>query len=256
MKLKHLIDKLKLERKKAHQNLQKQKKENEELRKKITELEERKDQSQDQDTAVSDRDESKEAEEEMAVIQEKLKEKEEELDNVVALNNTLIAKERGSNNELQDARAELINGWPSECSAFIGVKRMGGIDVKPFRTACKRKYPAEVADDMAVAQCSLWEFNVTDSSWHPFKASTDSFGHPKEIIDDEDNRLKKLKEEFGAEVHLAVSTALLELNEYNPSGRYQVGELWNFRQDRRASLKEGISYALKQLKQQKKRRTK
>lgn len=52
---------------------------------------------------------------------------------------------------------------------------------------------------------------------------------------------------MGDEVYEAVSTALLEMNEYNPSGgRFIVPELWNYRTGRKASLKEGIEYVLTQ----------
>ncbi|KAM5583639.1 hypothetical protein ABKV19_003493 [Rosa sericea] len=251
MKLKQM-ERVNIEQRKANENLLKENKENEELRNKITELEDRKNQDQDEEDLD---DESEDEHEEMGEIREKLKEKEEELANVEALNNTLIVKELKSNTELQEARREIIRGWESASRAFIGVKRMGELDSKPFQTACKRKYNTEEADDQAAALCSLWEDYIKDSSWHPFKTSKDSFGHCKEIIDEEDEKLKKLKNEFGAEVHLAVSTALLELNEYNPSGRYALKELWNFNQDRRASLKEGILHLLKQLKLQKRRRT-
>ncbi|CAN1338827.1 Protein INVOLVED IN DE NOVO 2 [Linum perenne] len=44
-----------------------------------------------------------------AEILKNLKEKEDELDSVEALNQTLIVKERKSNDELQDARKELVN---------------------------------------------------------------------------------------------------------------------------------------------------
>nr|XP_011461200.1 PREDICTED: factor of DNA methylation 2-like isoform X1 [Fragaria vesca subsp. vesca]XP_011461201.1 PREDICTED: factor of DNA methylation 2-like isoform X1 [Fragaria vesca subsp. vesca] len=233
------LEMVNLDHRKATENLLKQKKENEELRKRITELEDQKDQ----------------AAEDSGEIRIKLKEKEEELANVEALNNTLIVKELKSNTELQEARTELIRGWESASRAFIRLKRMGGLDCRPFQTACKRKYPTEEINVQAAALCSLWESYIGDPSWHPFKVSTASFGHNKEIINEEDEKMKKLKNEFGVEVHLAVSTALLELNEYNPSGRYPLNELWNFKEDRRASLKEAILHIMKQLKQKKKRRT-
>ncbi|CAN6695959.1 unnamed protein product [Malus baccata var. baccata] len=186
-------------------------------------------------------------------IQEKLEHMKEELDNAEALNTTLAIKERMSNDELQEARKELINGWESTSPAVIGVKRMGDLDCEPFQTACKRKYPTdEAADDQAAMLCSLWEEYLADSSWYPFKMSMDPSG---QTIDEKDDKLKNLKHEYGVHVYNAVTTALLELNEYNPSGRYAIPELWNFEQRRRASLKEGISALLKQFELQKRKRS-
>ena len=66
----------------------------------------------------------------------------------------------------------------------------------------------------------------------------------QEIIDEEDEKLNKLRKEWGEEVYMAVVIALKELNEYNPSGRYVISELWNFRNQRKATLKEVIAYIL------------
>jgi hypothetical protein len=77
----------------------------------------------------------------------------------------------------------------------------------------------------------------------------------QEILDGEDEKLKSLKDEFGDEVHDAVATTLKELNEYNPSGRYPIPELWNFKEGRKASLKEGVSHLIKQWKSNKGKKT-
>ncbi|KAM1803474.1 hypothetical protein ACFX12_029452 [Malus domestica] len=103
--------------------------------------------------------------------------------------------------------------------------------------------------------CSLWEDYLADSSWYPFKMSMDPSGVAKQTIDEKDDKLKNIKDEFGVHVYNAVTTALLELNEYNPSGRYAIPELWNFEQKRRASLKEVISALLKQFELQKRKRS-
>lgn len=76
----------------------------------------------------------------------------------------------------------------------------------------------------------------------------------QEIINEEDEKLKHLKDEFGDEVFNAVLTSLKELNEYNPSGRYPILDLWNFKEGRKASLKEGILFVLKQWKVYKRKR--
>lgn len=53
---------------------------------------------------------------------------------------------------------------------FIGIKRMGELDSKPFHIASKRKYPdEEEAAQKAMELCSLWDGHLRDPSWHPFK---------------------------------------------------------------------------------------
>lgn len=70
----------------------------------------------------------------------------------------------------------------------------------------------------------------------------------QEEIDEQDEKLTRLKEKWGAEVYNSVKVALLEINEYNPSGRYVVNELWNYKEGRKATVKEVVSYVFKNLK--------
>lgn len=77
----------------------------------------------------------------------------------------------------------------------------------------------------------------------------------QEIVDEEDQKLQSLKQEWGDEIHSAVVTAKKELNEYNASGGYTVNELWNFKEKRKATLKEVISYIVEHIKPLKRRRT-
>ncbi|KAK2995948.1 hypothetical protein RJ640_003740 [Escallonia rubra] len=189
-------------------------------------------------------------------IQRDLLDKEEELEGLEALNQALVIKERKTNDELQDARKELINGLDDQSNrAFISIKRMGEIDIKPFRLACKRKCPDNEADTAAMEFCSLWEEHLKDPSWHPFKVvPLEGSNDHKEIINEDDEKLKELKNEFGDEVYTAVATALREINEYNPSGRYVTKELWNFKEGRKATLSEGVASILKQWRVAKRRR--
>lgn len=75
----------------------------------------------------------------------------------------------------------------------------------------------------------------------------------QEILDPEDEKLKELKEKWGKDVYEAVVTALKEMNEYNPSGRYIVPELWNFQKARKATVKV-IAYILAKITKKRRRR--
>lgn len=66
-------------------------------------------------------------------------------------------------------------------------------------------------------------------------------------MNDEDEKLQDLKKDYGEEVYRAVTTALKEINEYNPSGRYIISELWNYEEDRKATLREGVKFLLDKL---------
>jgi len=76
----------------------------------------------------------------------------------------------------------------------------------------------------------------------------------QEVIDETDEKLRSLKNEWGDDVYNAVATALKEINEYNPSGRYITTELWNNKEGRKATLQEGVSYILDKWKDHKRKR--
>ena len=66
-------------------------------------------------------------------------------------------------------------------------------------------------------------------------------------MNDEDEKLEGLKKDYGEEVYKAVASALMEINEYNPSGRYIISELWNYQEERKATLREGVKFLLDKL---------
>lgn len=249
-----------LEQKKADERMLKlvedQKKEKENLHRRIIELQKKLDEKQRLELEIKQMkgavevmkhmtEEDIEAKKKMESIQEVLKEKEEELEALDALNQTLIAKERRSNDELQDARKELISGFKENSArAHIVVKRMGDLDAKPFTNAAKRQ-KEETESMMKLA--SLWENRLRDPSWHPFKVITVG-EKSKEILDEEDELIASLKAECDGEIYNAVVTASIELNEYNPSGRYPVPELWHNKEKRKATLQECVEFLLKQWK--------
>ncbi|CAI0420755.1 unnamed protein product [Linum tenue] len=173
-----------------------------------------------------------------------------------SLMTTLMVRERQSNDEVLEARKVMLQGLKKmstgNAKTNIGIKRMGDLNQKPFLDACKQRFPSEEAGVKALELCSLWQNNLTDSQWYPFKVIT-SDGVEKEIVDEQDEKLKSLTE-WGEGIVNAVVRAMEELNEYNPSGRYPVEEIWNFREDRRATTKEVITYIYKQIKSTKRRK--
>ncbi|CAN8270115.1 unnamed protein product [Cochlearia groenlandica] len=173
-----------------------------------------------------------------------ISEKEEDLAHVNKFNQDLVVQERKSNDELQEARTALISNL-REMKSHIGVRRMGELDTKPFMEAMRKKYCQEDLEDWAVEIIQLWEEYLKDPDWHPFKRiKLDSA--ETEVIDDNDDKLRTLKNEFGDDAYKAVANALLEINEYNPSGRYISSEIWNFREGRKATLEEGVACLLEQ----------
>ncbi|KAL6571139.1 hypothetical protein OROHE_002782 [Orobanche hederae] len=228
------------------------------------------------------------------ILLKAMREKEGELEELESLNQTLIVQERMKNDELQDARKEMVNSMKScftkyvsssgtpefmtdleglkemSINSHIGVKRMGELDSQPFHRAMKRRYNEAEADERATELCSLWEEYLRDPEWHPIKvvnvngkyqaprcliaqAVGYSLASPWRrdnlegaVIKEDDEKLRDLKESYGDDVYNAVTSALFEVNEYNPSGRYIISELWNYNESRRASLKEGVEVLLKQ----------
>ncbi|KAE8710933.1 Factor of DNA methylation 1 [Hibiscus syriacus] len=253
-----------MEQKKADENVlrlvEEQKREKEEALKKILQLEKQLDVKQKLEMEIEDLrgklQVMKHLGQDDAAVQEKMKEmenelrdKEDDMKDLESTNQVLITKERQSNDELQDARKVLIQSMHELLSARtnIGLKRMGELDLKPFHDACKSRFPPDEAEIQATTLCSSWQENLKNSEWHPFKIITEGGNH-KEILNEEDEKLKDLKQDWSEEVYMAVVTALKELNEYNPSGRYIVSELWNFKENRKATLKEVIAYIVKNIK--------
>ncbi|KAF6137794.1 hypothetical protein GIB67_040502 [Kingdonia uniflora] len=194
------------------------------------------------------------------MVNKELEEKTDELQDMEYCNQTLTIKECMSNRDLQEVRKVLFSGvqyFAMTNRSTIGMKRMGELDSKTFRDTCMYKFPSEEWFIKSAELCSTWQENIKDSAWHPFKkirvngkfhAIEHILQDMEEIVDAADEKLVELKREWGEEVYKAVSVALEEINEYNSSGRYPVPEFWNFKEERKACLKEVIEHVLKQLK--------
>ncbi|KAF3330741.1 paramyosin, long form-like protein [Carex littledalei] len=170
-------------------------------------------------------------------MQEELKDKIEEMEEMESLNQALIIRESRSNEELEDARDELLKALEGRLSlAKIGVKRMGEIDQKAFKNARRLKFGKSKVDEEAAVLVLKWQNEIQNPAWCPFKPGPDG----KDVINEEDEKLQYLKKELSDEPYCAVVTALLEINEYNPVQRCLVPELWHFKEKRKASLKEAV----------------
>ncbi|PPR98435.1 hypothetical protein GOBAR_AA22247 [Gossypium barbadense] len=157
--------------------------------------------------------------EQIAALKEQLEETSEALKDMESRNSCLTVKQILTNRELQDARKESGLNDVLTSRATLVVKRMGEIDQKAFE----------------------------DPKWHPFKMINIQ-GNLQEIEDEDEEKLKELRTEYGDVVYEAVRTALMEMNEDNASGRYAVPELWNTKEGRKATMKEIVQYVILQLK--------
>ncbi|GLT34011.1 hypothetical protein SLA2020_085580 [Shorea laevis] len=259
-----------LEQQKADKNfltlIEEQKREKEEYLKKILQLEKQLDAKQKLEMEITElkgklqvmrhlgKDDAA-VQEKMKEMNDELEQKIEDLQEMESMNQALLKKERQSNDELQEARKELIAGFKDLLGARtnIGLKRMGEIDEKPFQNTCKQRFTLDEAMYQASTLCTLWQEKLKNAEWHPFKVITVG-GPPQEILDEEDEQLRNVKQEWGDEIYSAVVNALKELNEYNPSGRYIISELWNFKEERKATLKEVVAYIVKNIKSLKRKR--
>ncbi|XP_048556429.1 factor of DNA methylation 2-like [Triticum urartu] len=161
----------------------------------------------------------------------------------------LFKREQANSKELQENRQELIQGFenmPISGGAVVRIKRMGQLDENPFRAACNLKYRDNDPEGKAARLVSYWQEEIQKPSWRPF-TNIQVDEEDKEVIDDNDPRLSKLRLDYGDSVCNAVKDALRELNEYSPDERRIMNEVWNFREGRKATMTEVITCILEQL---------
>ncbi|XP_062088208.1 factor of DNA methylation 2-like [Humulus lupulus] len=218
------------------ENEQKLKKKNKTVLKESSDSEEEEAEAEEEDEPEAEEEEPEAEEEDEPEAEEEEPEADKEL--VEAL----IANERKIKDELSELRRLFINHFKnaSTSSGPFGVKRMGELNSEPFTEAMESRKDNHYE---AMQKCTLWSKYIRDPHWHPFKV-VNIRGKPTEVVDGEDKKLKGLKKELGENVYEAVKAALVEMNEYNPSGRFPVPELWNLEEDRKASLKDVIEFIL------------
>ncbi|KAM0855376.1 hypothetical protein ACQ4PT_049818 [Festuca glaucescens] len=172
------------------------------------------------------------------------------------LKEALAAKERKRNNDLQDtwkARLVLMEVIMPE-EAHIGIRWMGKLDPREFANACRQpQKDAHVNSDIL---CSKWQDEINNINWRPFRVFTvdgKEMLH-RRILSEDNNKLQKLKEEHGEEIHALVKKALLEILKYDPYGRVAGTELWNDKDGRRATLEEAIKFIMNEGQSHKRKR--
>lgn len=74
---------------------------------------------------------------------------------------------------------------------------MGDLDVKPFHAAAMRKYTSKEVEEKTLKLCSIWEDNLRDPGWHPFKVIVDKEGTAKVRILADQEQLVLSKEFCG-----------------------------------------------------------
>ncbi|KAK1354348.1 hypothetical protein POM88_047604 [Heracleum sosnowskyi] len=90
----------------------------------------------------------------------------------------------------------------------IEIKLTGEIDIAPFISIFTRRQSAKLSNESMITKatemCTHWQEKIKDSAWSPFKKVTIN-GIAKEIVDDNDVELKKLRKEMGFSVFMAVA---------------------------------------------------
>ncbi|KAJ3669236.1 hypothetical protein LUZ60_011186 [Juncus effusus] len=192
--------------------------------------------------------------ERMERMREELREKLEEMEEIDTLNQTLIVKEKRSNEELEDARDVIIKGLEGRSSStIIKIKKMGEISEEKFRKACEIKFHRSAVEKEVGFLLQKWQNEIQNPNWNPFKTEM-SNGSVKEVIDNEDEKLQGLKNGLGDEAFDAVKSALMEIKEFNPTRKVPVPEIWNMKENRKATMAEATRFALNAFKLSKKKR--
>ncbi|KAL6584944.1 hypothetical protein OROMI_004233 [Orobanche minor] len=121
-------------------------------------------------------------------------------------------------------------------------------DTKVSKIACGLRFPLGRPQIKDGELCALWAKKIKNPEWNPFVIFVDEIGNSRWLLNKNDELLRGMEYEWGYEVYDAVTTALIVLQNYNPSGSYIVPQLWSFMENRKATEREVIAYIIVQLK--------
>ncbi|TVU46259.1 hypothetical protein EJB05_05784, partial [Eragrostis curvula] len=186
-------------------------------------------------------------------VSEELAEKDAELESIDDLNQVLISNEGRTSEELEEAKKEMIRALEKRSGVrsnmIIGVKRMGQLDQRAFREACKLKIAKDDFEGAFALLYSKWEYEINQPEWY-----FDVDGKKKETIQEDDEKLQALKAEYGKEAYDLVVRAICEMRQYSPHERCPEPELWDFKKDQKATVPEVAAYLVKQWRASKNKR--
>ncbi|KAK1627220.1 hypothetical protein QYE76_001535 [Lolium multiflorum] len=153
-------------------------------------------------------------------------------------------------NELSDIHSKVIKGFidiSSTGGRNIAIKNIGQLRNKPFLQACLKKLTPKEAPEKASELYNFWQKQLLNPDWKPSKTLMDE-GISKEI-DVHDVNLQELRASWGEEVYKAVVNCLMEIEECGRlTDRTIVPELWNFKENRKATCSECVEYIFSQVK--------
>ncbi|XP_063936226.1 protein INVOLVED IN DE NOVO 2-like [Daucus carota subsp. sativus] len=165
------------------------------------------------------------------------------------LNETLKLKEGKSMEALNKAHKAILEDAIVDPHSRRSFNRyIGELYSAPFMDAMRKIYNCGKKEAFYLARpiYQVWEKYLQDPDWRPLKV-VHVDGQPKEIIDEDDPKLKNLKIEYGESVHEAVTEALTERMQYNPVERRGVELLWDHEQNRPATVGEAVAHLVQLL---------
>ncbi|KAL6622477.1 hypothetical protein ACP70R_032356 [Stipagrostis hirtigluma subsp. patula] len=91
----------------------------------------------------------------------------------------------------------------------FGIKYMGRLSYEPFQQACLEKFPPEEAEAKASELHQVWQDQLMNSDWDPFRTVTVG-GIQEVIVNVDDDKLQELRTTWGEGIYKDVVNGLIE----------------------------------------------
>ncbi|KAG0619333.1 hypothetical protein M758_4G132100 [Ceratodon purpureus] len=170
-------------------------------------------------------------------------------DDATDLVNTLTTSQREVNDEVEEARATVMQSQILSVygTAELGVKNLGELNTEGWYEVCKNKFKSPGTFQHWVSEL---DGKLRTHDFHPLKTVPDGKpGKMKYAVDENDATLTELRNKYGRVVADAVGAAALEIENWNPSGRYIIRIPWDFIENKKASMSKLFQLYAKVLKE-------